>query len=67
MHLEMEDARLAIAQLGPDFMILAETAECRSRHAEITLRVDSVEERWKVALPEGLAAVGQRTRIVNLT
>jgi hypothetical protein len=67
MHLEVDGARLPIAQLGPDFVILAETTECRSRQARIALQVDSTEERWKVELPDGLAAVGQRTRIVNLT
>ena len=59
--------RLPIAQLGPDFMIMAETATSRSQRGEIVLRIDSAEERWTVELPEGLAAAGQRTQIVNLS
>lgn len=67
MHLVVDGAKLPIAQLGPDFVILAETAACRSGHAEIVLRVDAAEERWNVELPDGLAAAGERTRIVNLS
>lgn len=67
MHLVVDGARLKLAQLGPDFLILAEPAACRQQHAEIALEVDAIEERWKIDLPDGLAAAGQRTRIVNRT
>lgn len=67
MHLEVDGMRLPIAQLGADFVIMAETATSGSRHGEISLLVDSVEERWQVEFSAGLAAAGQRTRIVNLS
>lgn len=65
MQLNVDGASLPIAQLGPDFLILAESMEGALQHGEIVLRVDSAEERWKVDLPHGLAAAGQRMPIVN--
>ena len=66
MHLETGGARLPIAQLGPDFIIMAEMVECVVSRATLSLCVDAEEERWPVELPDGLAAAGLRTRIVNL-
>jgi hypothetical protein len=65
MHLEVGGVSLPIAQLGPDFLIMEQAAEYSATHAEIVLQVDSTERRWKISLPEGLAAAGQRTLIVN--
>ncbi|MBI4623027.1 MAG: hypothetical protein HY736_07380 [Verrucomicrobia bacterium] len=65
MHLELGGARVRIAQLGPDFLILAEATDIRMRQAEIVFRVDARERRWPVELPQGLAGPGQRTPIVN--
>lgn len=67
IHLKVERIRLPIAQLGPDFVIMSETATSRSRRGEIAVRIDSTEKRWTIELPEGLAAAGQHTRIVNLS
>ena len=66
MHLETGGVKLPIAQLGPDFIVMAETSERAVSHATVFLIVDAEEERWPVALPDGLAAAGLPTRIVNL-
>ena len=66
MHLELNGARVRIAQLGPDFVILDEATAIPMHQAEIVLRVDATERRWPVDLPHGLSGPGQRTPIVNL-
>ncbi len=63
MHLEVSGTSLPIAQLGPDSLILEQTAHDPATHGEIVLRIDLSKRRWKVSLPEGLAAAGQRTSI----
>lgn len=66
MHLETGGVRMPIVQLGPDFRVMGDTAECPVRRVTVWLRVDATEERWSVALPDGLAPAGHRTRIANL-
>jgi len=63
MHLEIEGTSLPIAQLGPDFLILEQTIQHPATRGEIVLQIDASKRRWKVSLPESLAAAGQRTVI----
>ncbi|HEY4245258.1 MAG TPA: hypothetical protein VGM64_00305 [Lacunisphaera sp.] len=63
MHLEVSGTSLPIAQLGPDFLILEQTVHHPATHGEIVLQIDASKSRWKVTLPDGLAAAGQRTAI----
>ena len=65
MHLELDGSSVRIAQLGPDFVILAEATDLRMHSGEIVFRVDAKERRWPVDLPCGLAGAGERTQIVN--
>jgi hypothetical protein len=65
MHLEVNGVKLSVAQLGPDFLILAETAAIEARRGEVVLRVDGHESRWLVDLPAGLGAVDERTPIMG--
>lgn len=65
MHLMHAGAQVRVAQLGPDFVILAEAAVVPMLQADLVFRVDDTERCWPVDLPQGLAAPGQRTPIVN--
>jgi hypothetical protein len=65
LHLWVGEAALPIAQLGPDFLILATPTDLAANEAEIVMRVDANERRWPVSLPEGLNATAQRTRIAR--
>lgn len=65
MRLVVEGVDLPIAQLGPDFLILETPTDLRVGKAEIILQVDASERRWTVALPDGLSAAAQRTRIAK--
>jgi len=66
MRLVADGVELEIAQLGPDFLILAAPTDLAASAAEIVMRVDASERRWTVTLPEGLSAQTQRTRIARL-
>ena len=56
MILKTADREFAIAQLGPDFLILADSAQIEAGHGEIHLSVDGQERHWPVRLPQSLAA-----------
>jgi hypothetical protein len=62
MQLLVNGSTLPIAQLGPDFLILRQTATHPPTEATIVMRVDADEQRWAVRLPEGLSA--GRDRVV---
>ncbi len=66
MHLLVNGCSFPIAQLGPDFLILREPAECAPTTAEITLNIDGDEERWRVALPQGLHSDQIRTPVAEI-
>lgn len=55
MQLLVNGSTLPIAQLGPDFLILRQTAAHPPTEATIVMRVDADEQRWAVRLPDGLA------------
>jgi hypothetical protein len=57
---------LAIGQLGPDFIILRNPADHPPAEAEIALWIDGQERRWKIHLPEGIAAGKPETRTALL-
>ena len=63
MELHVNGRVLSIGQLGPDFLILRETAEYPPTEAEISLSVDGRTRRWRVRLVDGIAATRVKTRI----
>ena len=65
MHLEVAGQSLAIAQMGPDFLILEQPVELPATWGDVVMRIDASERRWSVSLPDGLSAVAQRTRIAR--
>jgi hypothetical protein len=54
MHLLLNGHTLRIAQMGPNFLVLADTVEHPPADAEIVMTVDGDTERWMVRLPNGL-------------
>ena len=54
MELLLDGHTLAVAQLGPDFLLLVAPASYPPSTAEVLLSVDGHEERWTVRLPEGI-------------
>lgn len=56
MRLYVGEQALQIAQLGPDFLVLQTPMDLKPQDAEIFLRIDHTQKRWKVALVEGAKA-----------
>ncbi len=65
MQLLINGATLPIAQHGPDFLILRQTAAHPPTDATIVMRVDAGERRWQVRLPKGLSADSERVVIAQ--
>jgi len=65
MQLRLNGHIFSIGQLGPDFLILDDPADCPPADAEIALSVDGRERRWTVRLPDGVATGKPVTRITS--
>ena len=63
MALLVNERRLPIAQLGPDFLFLAAPANSPPGLAKVLLSVDGHEERWTVRLPEGIQPADERVSV----
>jgi hypothetical protein len=63
MELHVNGHTLPIAQLGPDFLVLANPADHPPADAEIAMSIDDRESRWQVRLVAGLSAERRRTPI----
>ena len=56
MLLIVNGLSLAIAQMGPDFVILKAPVNHPPGAASLVLQVDQSERRWNVHLPNGISA-----------
>ena len=63
MQLNVNGSRLRIGQMGPDFLILDDTAAYPPGGAEIVMSIDGRERRWTVRLPDGISAKQATARI----
>lgn len=63
MHLLIERTRLGVAQLGPDFAILATRVNLPATTAELVVQIDGHEKRRTVYLPDGVQASVNRTTL----
>jgi len=63
MQLLIDGKSLAIAQMGPDFLLLDEPSDCPPCKAAIVLVVDGKERRWDVRLPAGMSSAASRIAI----
>lgn len=57
---------ISVAQLGPDFLILARPMNVEACVGEMVMRVDGVEDRWKVRLPKGARVDETRVAIAGV-
>jgi hypothetical protein len=63
IHLHLNGHVLPVAQLGPNFLMLAEPIDHPPADAEISMSIDRIEQRWPVRLVDGISATGSRTPI----
>jgi hypothetical protein len=65
IHLHVNGCSLPVAQLGPDFLILRTPADHPPADADIAMSIDGNERRWRVRLPDGIAADKPKTKIAS--
>ena len=65
MRLLVNGTSLAVAQLGPDFLLLKSSIDHPPSDATVVLCMDETERRWQVRLPEGIAAESRRVVIAK--
>jgi len=63
MRLLVNGSSIAVAQMGPDFLLVDAPINHPPGNASLILQVDQSERRWNVHLPEGIAAVSRRVAI----
>jgi hypothetical protein len=63
MELTVNGHILPISELGPGFLVLTAGVNHPPTDAEIMLRIDGHEDRWRVRLDDGISAGRTETRI----
>jgi len=65
MQLIVGAQSLAVAQIGPDFLILKTPADLAPTRAEIVVQIDGTERRRAIFLPQGSRKADVETRIAT--
>ena len=63
MRLLVNGSSIAVAQMGPDFLLVDAPINHPPGNASLILQVDQSERRWNVHLPEGISAASKRVAI----
>jgi hypothetical protein len=63
MRLLVNGGSIAVAQMGPDFLLVDAPINHPPGNASLVLQVDESERRWDVHLPEGVSAASKRVAI----
>ena len=62
MRLLVNGSSIAVAQMGPDFLLVDAPINHPPDSASLILQVDQSERRWNVRLPDGISV--NSTRVV---
>jgi hypothetical protein len=52
--------------MAPGFLVLSQPFDHPPADAEVTLRIDDSESRWRVHLVEGISTERRKTKVVSL-
>ena len=63
IRLLINGSSIAVAQMGPDFLLVDAPINHPPGNASLILQVDQSERRWDVNLPEGISAASKRVAI----
>ena len=63
MRLLVNGSSIAVAQMGPDFLLVDAPINHPPGNARLVLEVDQSERRWDVHLPDGISAESKRVTI----
>ncbi len=66
MRLLVNGSSIAVAQMGPDFLLVNAPINHPPGNASLVLQVDQIERRWDVHLPEGISAASKRVAIAPI-
>lgn len=66
IELRLPERTVRVAQMGPDFLLLAEPVDQAPCEAVVVLKVDQVGRSWSVFLPEGIAAGSLRVPLAHV-
>ena len=64
MRLLVNGSSIAVAQMGPDFLLVDDPINHPLGDAIVVLQVDQSEHRWNVHLPDGISAASSRVAII---
>ena len=64
MQLLFKGSSIPIAKMGPDYIVVNSAGDHLPCDASIVLKVDGIERRWDVHLPEGISAWSRRVPIM---
>jgi hypothetical protein len=65
MSLLVNGSSIAVAQMGPDFLLVDAPINHPPGNASLILQVDQSERCWNVHLPEGISAESKRVAIAH--
>lgn len=65
MRLLVNGSTIAVAQMGPDFLLVDAPINHPPGNASLVLQVDQSERRWNVHLPDGISAASKRVAIAS--
>jgi hypothetical protein len=63
MRLLVNGDSIAVAQMGPDFLLVDHPISHPPGNASLVLHVDQSESRWDVHLPDGISPGSKRVAI----
>jgi len=64
IRLTVDGRDFNVSHLGPEFVMLRNAIDLPPAEGEIEMSIDGKIERWRVALPDGIAPEVRKTRIV---
>jgi len=63
MRLLVNGSSIAVAQMGPDFLLVEAPINHPPGKASLVLQVDQSERRWNAHLPDGISTASRRVAI----
>jgi hypothetical protein len=66
IQLLIDGCSIAVAQLGPDFLLLESPFDHPPDNARLVLQVDHNERNWAVRLPNGISAASNRVALSRI-
>ena len=63
MQLRFNRTSIPIAKMGPDYIVVHSASDYPPCEATIEMRVDDIQSRWNVRLPNGISVGSKRVAL----